>query len=187
MSKRSGDLVTLREVVEEVGPGSVRFMMLFRKADAPLDFDFRTVAEQSQDNPVFYVQYAHARTASVLRQAAAELPAVAVDARSLADADLQQLADQGERALVRAMAEWPRILAAAARGREPHRVAFYLYDLASAFHAHWNKGKELPQLRFIRSDEVGLSRARLALVAALQTVLRSGLQVLGVEAPDEMY
>jgi arginyl-tRNA synthetase len=187
MSKRSGDLVTLREVVEEVGAGAVRFMMLFRKADAPLDFDFRTVAEQSKDNPVFYVQYAHARTASVLRQAAAELPAVAVDAKSLADADLQRLADQGERALVRTMAEWPRILASAAESREPHRVAFYLHELASAFHAHWNKGKELPQLRFIRTDEVGLSRARLALVAGLQTVLRSGLQVLGVEAPDEMY
>ena len=187
MSKRSGDLVTLREVVEEVGAGSVRFMMLFRKADAPLDFDFRTVAEQSKDNPVFYVQYAHARTASVLRQASGELPDLPLDPRALAGADLRLLSDSGERDLVRVMAEWPRVLAAAARSREPHRVAFYLHDLASGFHAHWNKGKELPHLRFIRADEVELSRARLALVAALQTVLRSGLQVLGVEAPDEMY
>jgi arginyl-tRNA synthetase len=162
-------------------------MMLFRKADAPLDFDFRTVAEQSKDNPVFYVQYAHARTASVLRQAKGELPALPLDPRALATAELALLADAGERDLVRRMAEWPRVLAASARSREPHRVAFYLHDLASAFHAHWNKGKELPHLRFIRVDELELSRARLALVAALQTVLRSGLQVLGVEAPDEMY
>jgi arginyl-tRNA synthetase len=187
MSKRSGDLVTLREVVEEVGRGSVRFMMLFRKADAPLDFDFKTVTEQSKDNPVFYVQYAHARTASVLRQAAEELPALDLSRGALAGAEMALLVDEGERALVRAMADWPRILEGAARSREPHRVAFYLHDLASGFHAHWNKGKELPHLRFIRADEVELSRARLALVAAVGAVLRSGLQVLGVEAPAEMY
>jgi arginyl-tRNA synthetase len=187
MSKRSGDLVTLREVVEEVGRGAVRFMMLYRKADAPLDFDFKTVTEQSKDNPVFYVQYAHARTASVLRQAAGELPGMDLSPEALAAADLPLLTDAGERALVRSMADWPRILDGAAQAREPHRVAFYLHDLASGFHAHWNKGKELPHLRFIRSDEVELSRARLALVAALGIVLRSGLQVLGVEAPDEMY
>jgi arginyl-tRNA synthetase len=186
MSKRSGDLVTLREVVEEVGCGAVRFMMLFRKADAPLDFDFKMVTEQSKDNPVFYVQYAHARTASVLRQAAEEMPALNLAADSLAGGDLTLLADEGERTLVRSMADWPRVLESAARSREPHRVAFYLHDLASAFHAHWNKGKELPHLRFIRADEVELSRARLALVAALGAVLRSGLQVLGVEAPAEM-
>jgi arginyl-tRNA synthetase len=187
MSKRSGDLVTLREVVEEVGRGAVRFMMLYRKADAPLDFDFKTVTEQSKDNPVFYVQYAHARTASVLRQASGELPGMDLSPKALAAADLTLLADEGERALVRSMADWPRVLEGAARAREPHRVAFYLHDLASGFHAHWNKGKELPHLRFIRTDEVELSRARLALVAALGIVLRSGLQVLGVEAPDEMY
>jgi arginyl-tRNA synthetase len=187
MSKRLGELVTLNEVVEEVGRGPVRFMMLFRKADAPLDFDFQKVTEQSKDNPVFYVQYAHARTASVRRQAAEEVPGVALDAAALAEADLLLLSDEGERALVRTMADWPRIVEAAAREREPHRVAFYLHDLASAFHAHWNRGKELPQLRFIRPEDMGLSRARLALVTALGTVLKSGLQVVGVEAPEEMY
>ncbi len=187
MSKRSGDFVTLREVVEEVGRDAVRFMMLFRKTDAPLDFDFVAVQEQSKDNPVFYVQYAHARTASVRRQAREEAPAIALDQASLAQADFTLLADSGERTLLRAMADWPRTLSAAARSREPHRVAFYLHDLASAFHAHWNKGKELPHLRFIRPENAETSRARLGLVTALQNVLRCGLQVLGVEAPDEMY
>ena len=186
MSKRSGDLVTLREVVEEVGRGSVRFMMLFRKADAPLDFDFHTVTEQSKDNPVFYVQYAYARTASVRRQAGDEVPEISLEPAALAEADLKLLTDEGERALIRGMADWPRVLEGAARNREPHRVAFYLHDLASAFHAHWNKGKELPHLRFIRPDEQGISRARLALVSALGIVLASGLHVLGVEAPEEM-
>ncbi|HEX2255461.1 MAG TPA: arginine--tRNA ligase [Afifellaceae bacterium] len=187
MSKRSGDLVTLREVVEEVGRGSLRFMMLFRKADASLDFDLQTVREQSKDNPVFYVQYAHARTASVRRQAGEEVPELDLEPAHLAGANMLLLADEGERALVRAIADWPRIIEAAARSREPHRVAFYLYDLASAFHAHWNRGKDLPQLRFIRPEDIELSRARLALVAAFGIVLRSGLQVLGVEAPREMY
>ena len=187
MSKRSGEFVTLREVVEEVGRGSVRFMMLFRKADAPIDFDLKTVREQSKDNPVFYVQYAHARTASVRRQAGQEVPDIDLGAEALADADLMLLADEGERALVRAMADWPRVIAAAARDREPHRVAFYLHDLASTFHAHWNRGKELPQLRFIRPEDIALSRARLALVTAVGMVLRSGLQVLGVDAPEEMH
>jgi arginyl-tRNA synthetase len=187
MSKRSGDLVTLREVVEEVGADTVRFMMLFRKNDAPLDFDFATVQEQSKDNPVFYVQYAHARTASVRRQAGEELPQTALDADSLAGADFLLLSDEGERALVRIMADWPRTLEIAAKSYEPHRVAFYLHDLASAFHAHWNRGKELPQLRFIRPDDIAMSRARLALVAAVGWVLKSGLEVLGVEAPDEMH
>ncbi len=187
MSKRSGEFVTLREVVEEVGRGSVRFMMLFRKSDAPLDFDFQAVTEQSKDNPVFYVQYAHARTASVRRQAAAEAPAISLDPANLAAANLAMLDDEGERGLIRAMADWPRILAAAAGNREPHRVAFYLYDLASAFHAHWNRGKELPQLRFIRVDDAERSRARLAIVTALGMVLQSGLDILGVDAPVEMH
>jgi arginyl-tRNA synthetase len=187
MSKRSGELVTLREVVEEVGAGAVRFMMLFRKADAPLDFDFQTVQEQSKDNPVFYVQYAHARTASVRRQAGSEMPAIALDAESLAKANFGLLEDSGERLLLRTLADWPRILEVAARNREPHRVAFYLYEVASTLHALWNKGKELPQLRFICPDDTELSRARLGLVAATGVVLRCGLQVLGVEAPDEMY
>jgi arginyl-tRNA synthetase len=187
MSKRSGEFVTLREVVEEVGRGAVRFMMLFRKTDAPLDFDFLAVQEQSKDNPVFYVQYAHARQASVRRQAAGELPDISLAAESLAGSDFLLLVDSGERSLVRAMADWPRVLESAAKGREPHKVAFYLYDLASAFHGHWTRGKELPQLRFIRPDDLALSRARLGLVTAIGYVLRSGLQVLGVEAPEEMY
>jgi arginyl-tRNA synthetase len=187
MSKRSGDFVTLREVVEEVGKDAVRFMMLFRKADAPLDFDSVAVQEQSKDNPVFYVQYAHARTASVRRQAKEEALEIALERESLAAADFSLLKDSGERALLRAMADWPRTLEAAAHSREPHRVAFYLHDLASAFHAHWNKGKELPHLRFIRRDDLEVSRARLGLVTALQNVLKCGLDVLGVEAPDEMY
>jgi len=187
MSKRAGEFVTLHEVVEEVGRDAVRFMMLFRKADAPLDFDFVAVQEQSKDNPVFYVQYAHARTASVRRQAAEEAPGIALDLEALAAADFALLSDPGERALLRAMADWPRTLDAAARSREPHRVAFYLYDLSSAFHAHWNKGKELPQLRFIRPGDEQISRARLGLVTAVQNVLRCGLQVLGVAAPDEMH
>jgi arginyl-tRNA synthetase len=187
MSKRSGDFVTLREVVEEVGRDAVRFMMLFRKADAPLDFDFVTVQQQSKDNPVFYVQYAHARTASVRRQAGEEAPGIALDRDSLAGANFSLLQDPGERTLLRAMADWPRTLEAAARGREPHKVAYYLHDLSGAFHAHWNKGKELPHLRFIRPDDMETSRARLGLVTALQNVLKCGLEVLGVEAPDEMH
>jgi arginyl-tRNA synthetase len=186
MSKRSGDFVTLREVVDEVGKGALRFMMLFRKADAPLDFDFEKVTEQSKDNPVFYVQYAFARTASVRRQAEAETPDIDLSPQSLAGANMLLLSDEGERALVRAMADWPRIIDAAARSREPHRIAFYLHELASTFHSHWNRGKEMPQLRFIRPENMDVSRSRLALVTALATVVKSGLQVLGVDAPEEM-
>ncbi len=186
MSKRSGEFVTLHEVVDEVGPDAVRFMMLYRQADAPLDFDFKAVSEQSKDNPVFYVQYAHARTQSVRRQALEHVPQIDLAPSALGQADLASLSDKGERMLVRQMADWPRTLSAAARSREPHRVAFYLNDLASTFHAHWNRGKELPQLRFIKSDDVALSRARLALVTATGNVLRSGLSVLGVAAPSEM-
>jgi arginyl-tRNA synthetase len=186
MSKRSGDLVTLREVVDEVGPDAVRFMMLFRKADAPLDFDFQTVTEQSKDNPVFYVQYAHARSSSVRRQAGQEVPEIDLAEEALAAADLSLLTDEGERALIRQMADWPRVLEGAARVREPHRIAFYLHDLASQFHTHWNRGKELPQLRFIKGDDLPMIRARLALVSAVGVVVRSGLSVLGVDAPEEM-
>ncbi|HEX2256119.1 MAG TPA: arginine--tRNA ligase [Afifellaceae bacterium] len=186
MSKRAGEMVTLREVVDEVGRDSVRFMMLFRKADAPLDFDFQTVTEQSKDNPVFYVQYAHARTCSVRRQAGEEVPEIDLDEEALAAADLSRLTDEGERALIRQMADWPRVLEAAARVREPHRIAFYLHDLASQFHAHWNRGKELPQLRFIKGNDLATSGARLALVSAVGVVIRSGLSVLGVDAPAEM-
>jgi arginyl-tRNA synthetase len=186
MSKRSGDFVTLRDVVEEVGRDPIRFMMIYRKNDAPLDFDFAKVTEQSKDNPVFYVQYAHARTASVFRQAAAEAPGLNLDRANLAKASLDRLTDAGELALIRRLAEYPRIIESAAEAHEPHRVAFYLHDLASEFHGHWNRGKELPQLRFINAVEPDSTLARLALVQGVKLVLASGLSILGVSAPEEM-
>jgi arginyl-tRNA synthetase len=186
MSKRSGDFVTLREVVDEVGVDAVRFMMLFRKNDAPLEFDLAKVIEQSKDNPVFYVQYAHARTKSVFRQAQAAFPDMDLSARALARADLARLTDEDEIALVRLIAQYPRVIEAAAFAHEPHRVAFYLHDLAALFHSHWNRGKDQPQLRFVNEKERDLSNARLALVCSLTSVLASGLSVLGVNAPDEM-
>jgi arginyl-tRNA synthetase len=185
MSKRSGEFVTLREVVEEVGRDAVRFMMLYRKNDAPLDFDFAKVTEQSKDNPVFYVQYAHARAASVFRQAA-EVAGLDASAAASARAPLSRLDDAGELQLVRRLAEYPRVVEAAAQAHEPHRVAFYVHDLASEFHAHWNRGKELPQLRFINAADADLTSARLALVRAVQLVLAGGLGILGVSAPEEM-
>ncbi|CAI9398548.1 Arginine--tRNA ligase [Pleomorphomonas sp. T1.2MG-36] len=184
MSKRSGDFVTLAEVVEEVGRDAVRFMMLMRKNDAPLDFDFVKVKEQSKDNPVFYVQYAHARCHSILRQAREVAPDVAAADES--KAPLHLLADPSELALIRKLAEFPRIIDAAADTHEPHRVAFYLYELASDFHGHWNAGKDNVSLRFVNPDEPLLTHARLALVRAVRNVLASGLEVLGVNAPEEM-
>jgi len=186
MSKRSGDFVTLRDVVEEVGRDAVRFMMLYRKSDAPLDFDFQKVTEQSKDNPVFYVQYGHARAASILRNAAQELPTLDLSASALAGADLSLLDDVGEIGLQRRLAEFPRIIESAAEAHEPHRIAFYLYDLAAEFHQQWNRGKDLPQLRFINLEQPQLTAARLALVHATKLVLSSGLLVLGVDAPEEM-
>ncbi|HWJ76351.1 MAG TPA: arginine--tRNA ligase [Kaistia sp.] len=186
MSKRSGDFVTLRDVVEEVGRDAVRFMMLYRKSDAPLDFDFQKVTEQSKDNPVFYVQYGHARAASILRNAAIEVPGIDLSAQALAEADLSILQDQGEISLQRRLAEYPRLIEGAAESHEPHRVAFFLYELAAEFHQQWNRGKDLPQLRFINADEPASTMARLALVHAIKQVLSSGLDVLGVSAPDEM-
>jgi arginyl-tRNA synthetase len=186
MSKRAGDFVTLREVVDEVGRDPVRFMMLFRKNDATLDFDLAKVVEQSKDNPVFYVQYAHARCASVFRQAHEAFPGADLSAAALAKADLSVLDDEGEIDVVRRLAQYPRQIEAAATAHEPHRVAFYLYDLASAFHSLWNKGKDSPQLRFVKQDDKSSSEARLALVHALRCVLASGLAILGVTAPDEM-
>src|SRR5690606_17445357 len=144
------------------------------------------VTEQSKDNPVFYVQYAHARAASVFRQAAGELPKEASGPAALAAADLGLLVDAGERALVRRLAEYPRIIELAAESHEPHRIAFYLHDLASEFHGHWNRGKELPQLRFINAAEPDSTTARLALVRGVKLVLSSGLAILGVGAPEEM-
>jgi len=186
MSKRSGDFVTLREVVDEVGRDAARFMMIFRKNDATLDFDLAKVVEQSKDNPVFYVQYAHARCASVFRQAAEAFSGADFSAAELAKADLSILSDEAEMDLVHRIAQFPRTIEAAAEAHEPHRVAFYLYDLASAFHSLWNKGKDLPQLRFVNLTDKDSTKARLALVHALKGVLASGLAILGVMAPDEM-
>ncbi|WP_131193969.1 arginine--tRNA ligase [Lichenihabitans psoromatis] len=186
MSKRSGDFVTLREVVDEVGRDAVRFMMLFRSNDAMLDFDLRKVIEQSKDNPVFYVQYAHARGRSVMRQAAGVFPDLDLGDTALRDAKLDLLTDEGETGLVRLLAQYPRQILAAAASHEPHRIAFYLHDLASALHSHWNRGKDQPQLRFVNEESRDLTSARLALVQATTSVLASGLGLLGVSAPEEM-
>jgi arginyl-tRNA synthetase len=186
MSKRSGDFVTLRDVVDEVGVDAVRFMMLFRKSDAPLDFDFQKVTEQSKDNPVFYVQYAHARCASVFVQAREALPDLDLSATGLATAPLDRLTDVGELAILKRIAQWPRVVEAAAEAHEPHRIAFFLHDLAGDLHGHWNRGKDLPQLRFVNVDDPLSSHARLAMVRAVALVLASGLAILGVKAPDEM-
>jgi arginyl-tRNA synthetase len=190
MSKRAGELVTLGEVVEEVGRDAVRFMMLYRKNDAPLDFDLAKVIEQSRDNPVFYVQYGHARGQSVFRNAREVLPDLPHDsvARSaaLATAPLGRLDDAAELALIKRLALYPRVLDAASGAHEPHRIAFYLYELASEFHAQWTRGKDLPHLRFIIQNDPQLTKARLALVQGVVAVLASGLALLGVEAPEEM-
>ncbi len=185
MSKRAGEFVTLRDVVDEVGRDPVRFMMLFRKSDAPLDFDFAKVTEQSKDNPVFYVQYASARCHSVFRQATEAFPGVNF-ARADLSAHAGLLADEGEIVLVRKLAEWPRLVEAAAAALEPHRVAFYLHDLASAFHTQWNRGTENPDLRFVKVNQSELTRARLGLVQAVLDVLASGLAIVGADAPEEM-
>jgi arginyl-tRNA synthetase len=191
MSKRAGEFVTLRDVVDEVGKDAVRFMMLYRKNDAALDFDLTKVIEQSRDNPVFYVQYGHARGRSVLRNArevVADLPSEPAAARAflLANAPLERLEDSGELALMRRLALYPRLIEAAAIAHEPHRVAFYLYDLASDFHAQWNRGNDASYLRFIIQNDPQMTMARLALVEGMVTVLASGLRLLGVEAPEEM-
>ena len=190
MSKRAGEFVTLREVVDEVGRDAVRFMMLFRKNDAVLDFDLAKVIEQSRDNPVFYVQYGHARGCSIFRMAREALPALPQEAVARAafldTADLSRLTDAGERALIRKIVQFPRIVEAAAESHEPHRVAFYLYELASEFHAQWTRGTGTPHLRFIIQEDSQLTAARLALVQGVVTVLAAGLWLLGVTAPDEM-
>ncbi|WP_411036818.1 arginine--tRNA ligase [Shinella sp. BYT-45] len=186
MSKRSGDFVTLRDVVDEVGRDPVRFMMLYRKNSEPLDFDFAKVTEQSKDNPVFYVQYAHARCMSVFRQAAEAFPDLDVAALDLAGAVAGNIADPSELQLLAKLAEYPRVVEGAALAHEPHRIAFYLYDLASAFHGHWNKGKEQSELRFVNDKNRELSIARLGLVHAVASVLKSGLAITGTAAPDEM-
>ncbi|MEN9708439.1 MAG: hypothetical protein RIQ68_847 [Pseudomonadota bacterium] len=186
MSKRAGDFITLREVVDEVGVDATRFMMIFRKNDAPLEFDLAKVIEQSKDNPVFYVQYANARGHSILRQARAAFADLDLSAESLSGASLDLLSDEGEKAIAKLIAQYPRQIEAAAAAHEPHRVAFYLHDLASAFHSHWNRGKDHPGLRFVNEENRELTRARVALVVALTRVLASGLGILGVSAPEEM-
>jgi arginyl-tRNA synthetase len=186
MSKRAGTFVTAREVVEEVGRDVTRFMMLTRKSDAPLDFDFEKVMEQSKDNPVFYVQYAHARIKSVLRHASVDHPALLAAAQQADAWALSVLTDAGELALLKRMAFWPRLVESAASAYEPHRVAFYLQELAADFHSLWNQGQENAQLRFILPDAPEQTVARLALVQACATVLATGMAVMGVEPVEEL-
>ncbi len=181
MSKRAGEFVTLREVVDEVGKDVVRFIMLTRKNDAPLDFDLDKVVEKSRDNPVFYVQYAHARSRSVLRHAEGELPRLAAT-----PARLDLLTDSDELGLIRLMAQWPRQVESAAESYEPHRLAFFLYDLAAAFHGLWTRGKDEAALRFLLPDEPELTAARLALVQGVAVTVASGLRIFGVEPVEEM-
>ena len=183
MSKRAGTYVTLADLLDEVGRDAVRFTMLTRKADAQMEFDIDAAIAQTRDNPVFYVQYAHARCRSVLRMAAESF---ATDPETLAAADLAHLADPAEFALVRRLLAWPRTVEGAALAREPHRIAFYLGDLAADFHMLWNKGREATTLRFIQAGAPAPTRARLALVAATAVVLASGLAVLGVTPVEEM-
>ncbi len=182
MSKRAGTFVTLRDVVDEVGPDVTRFVMLTRKNDAALDFDFAKALEQSKDNPVFYVQYAHARVNSVMKTAVEA--GIATD--SLETVDLAPLDHDAELNLARKVAEWPRLLEAAAQNHEPHRIAFYLYDLASEFHALWTKGKDEPRLRYVQPGDEAGSRARLALIRSVAVVISAGLGILGVTPVDEM-
>lgn len=186
MSKRAGTFVTARDIIDEVGKDALRFMMLTRKNDATLDFDVVKVLEQSRDNPVFYVQYAHARTYSVFRQASESLPTADLSPKALAAADLTRLDDPAEITLMRLLAGWPRQVELAAVSHEPHRLSFYLLDVAAAFHSLWNKGRDHTELRFIDSDDLGTTQARLALVKALQTVLASGFMIFGVTPVEEL-
>ena len=184
MSKRAGNFVTLRDVVDQVGPDVTRFVMLTRKNDAPLDFDFDKVLEQSRENPVFYVQYAHARIMSVMRKA--KEAGIAVDDAALQAADLTHLGHEAELTVARKLAEWPRLIEIAARTNEPHRVAFYLYELAGDFHALWNRGNDVPGLRFLQEGDVATSQAKIALAKAVSVVISSGLGNLGVTPAQEM-
>ncbi len=186
MGKRLGTFVTLRDVVDEVGPGVARFMMLYRKNDAMLDFDFAKVMEQSRDNPVWYVQYAHARAHSVMRNVREVMPKLKLSGKDLSKAKLELLNDEAELAVLKRMSQYPRIIESSAQAHEPHRIAFYLHELASEFHGLWNRGKELPHLRFIVEADRELTRARVGLVAAVAQVIRSGLGILGVQPISEM-
>ncbi len=184
MSKRAGTFVTLRDVVDQVGPDVTRFVMLTRKNDAMLDFDFDKVLEQSRENPVFYVQYAHARVASVVRKAGEA--GIAADDATLRGADLSKLDHDAELALLRKLAEWPRLVETAARSNEPHRVAFYLYELAGEFHGLWNRGNDETQLRFIQEGDAATSQAKIALARAVAIVIAAGLGILGVTPAQQM-
>ncbi len=186
MSKRAGSFVTLRDLIDEVGPGTVRFTMLTRKADAQMEFDLEAAVAQTRDNPVFYVQYAHARCRSVLRAAGEMFGADVVADAALADVALDGLEAEPEMAVIRRLVAWPRAVEAAALAREPHRIAFFLYDLAGDFHMLWNRGKDNSTLRFLQADRPAETLARLALVAAVAVVIRSGLAVMGVEPVEEM-
>jgi arginyl-tRNA synthetase len=186
MSKRSGDFVRLSDVVEEVGADATRFMLLYRRNEQAMDFDFALVKEHTRDNPVFYVQYAHARTCSVFRTAESELPGLELSRDELSRAPLELLVSPADLELIKVVAQWPRTVSAAALAHEPHRIAFYLYELAAAFHAFWAKGKDDRTLRFVNPEDLKLTAARLALVSAVRQVLVNGLTVLGVSAPDEL-
>jgi arginyl-tRNA synthetase len=186
MSKRSGTFVTLREVVDRVGKDVVRFIMLTRKNDMALDFDLAKVVEQSKENPVFYVQYAHARAHSLFRNVQEEFSGFDVSANALLSAPLERLTGDGEIGLIKLMAGWPRLIQGAAEAHEPHRIAFYLYDLAAAFHGLWNRGNTDSGARFIVKSDRALTVARLALVKGLALVIASGLAVLGVTPVEEM-
>jgi arginyl-tRNA synthetase len=186
MSKRAGTFVTLREVVDQVGKDVVRFMMLTRGNEAPLDFDLKQALEQSRDNPVFYVQYAHARACSVLRNAGDQMPGLSVDDSSLAKADMSSLTDEAELTLMKLLAGWPRLVETAALAREPHRIAYYLNDIAAAFHGLWNKGNEDTSLRFLIPENENGTLARLGMVRAMAVVIASGLAVMGVKPVEEM-
>ncbi len=186
MSKRSGDLVTLADVVEEVGADATRFMLLFRRNDAAMDFDFALVKEQTRDNPVFYVQYAHARAHSIFRTAARDMPDLNISAKALAGAEIERLDSPADLELIKLLAAWPRAAASAALAHEPHRIAFYVHDLAAAFHGVWAKGKDDPNLRFVNQSDPTLTLARLALVDAVRQVIRNSLGILGVSAPTEL-
>ncbi|WP_026988994.1 arginine--tRNA ligase [Fodinicurvata sediminis] len=186
MSKRSGNFITLREVVDEVGKDVLRFIMLTRKNDAPLDFDLARVMEESKDNPVFYVQYAHARIRSVLRHAERELPSLGQGLSQLSDAPLHRLTDSAELAVIKRLANWPRLVEASAQAYEPHRIAFYLNDLASDFHGLWTKGKDNEELRFLLPADPELTQARLAMLQAVALVIASGLKIFGVRPVEEM-
>ncbi len=186
MSKRAGRFVTLREVVDEVGKDVVRFIMLTRRNDAPLEFDLRRVTEQSRDNPVFYVQYAHARACSALRRGAEVVPEAALAPAALAGIDLSSLEDAAELDLIRRLCQWPKVLAGATLAHEPHRIAFHLQELAGAFHLLWTRGKDDPRLRFVDAERPAKTLARLALISALKIVIAEGLALFGVEPVQEM-